>query len=87
MNTEEIEKAINNLKEYCREDKEFRENMAEDNYKSDFDIFCDKHINDIETVVGTLENIKESSQALIKEMKKDGSQYWARRWEKILEGK
>ena len=50
----EIEKHIQNLKKYCKDDLDFISQTAEEE-KSDFDIFCDNHIADIEAVIAELE--------------------------------
>lgn len=48
----ELEKAIKNLKEYIKIDKEMRKDTKE---MSDFDLFCEQHINDIQIVLDKLE--------------------------------
>lgn len=50
----EIKKAIEDLEEYVRIDKELRQNTAD---KSDFDKFCDEHIEAIETVLKEIEKL------------------------------
>ena len=49
----DIENNIRNLELYCNYDIEFRSQTAEEE-KSDFDIFCDNHIADIEAVIQEL---------------------------------
>lgn len=53
----ELEKHIKNLEKYCEDDIEFRSQTAEEE-KSDFDIFCDNHIADIEAIIKELKNIQ-----------------------------
>lgn len=50
----EIEKAIRNLEEYIAIDKEMRKDTKE---MSDFDLFCQQHINDIQIVLDKLEEV------------------------------
>lgn len=50
----EVEKAIRNLEEYIAIDKEMRKDTKE---MSDFDLFCQKHINDIQIVLDKLEEV------------------------------
>ena len=67
----EIEQHINNLKEYCRLD---RENIE---YQGDFGEFCKGHIEDIEAVLTALDNsvskdeIKEIIQRIDNDVKKN----------------
>ncbi len=48
-----ISKHIENLEQYCKDDIEYRNQTAEEE-KSDFDIFCDNHIADIQAVIKEL---------------------------------
>ena len=48
-----ISKHIENLEQYCKDDIEYRSQTAEEE-KSDFDIFCDNHIADIQAVIKEL---------------------------------
>lgn len=50
-----ISKHIENLKKYCKDDIEYRSQTAGEE-KSDFDIFCDNHIADIEAVIKEIED-------------------------------
>lgn len=50
----ELEKAIRNLEEYIAIDKEMRKDTKE---MSDFDLFCQQHINDIQIVLDKLEEV------------------------------
>lgn len=50
----ELEKAIKNLEEYIKIDKEMRKDTKE---MSDFDLFCEQHINDIQIVLDKLEEM------------------------------
>ncbi len=50
-----VNKHIQNLKKYCKDDIDFRGQTAEEE-KSDFDVFCDNHIADIEAVIEELNN-------------------------------
>ena len=50
---EELEKHINNLKEYCKIDRKYMD------YEGDFGEFCKGHIEDIEAVINELEAIKD----------------------------
>lgn len=50
----ELEKAIKNLEEYIKIDKEMRKGTKE---MSDFDLFCEQHINDIQIVLNKLEEV------------------------------
>ena len=48
-----IEEHIKNLEKYCKDDIEYRSQTAEEE-KSDFDIFCDNHISDIQAAIKEL---------------------------------
>lgn len=50
----EVEKAIRNLEEYIAIDKEMRKDTKE---MSDFDLFCQQHISDIQIVLDKLEEV------------------------------
>lgn len=49
------EQAIKGLKDYCELDKRIR-NFSE---KTDFDVFCDDHILDIESLIYAYEELTE----------------------------
>ena len=57
----EVSQAIKELKEYVKVDKEHR---AVNSYNSDFDKFCDNHIESIEIVLKRLEHLKEENEHL-----------------------
>lgn len=67
-----IDEHIKNLEEYCQDDIEFRSQTAEEE-KSDFDIFCDNHIADIEAVISELERRNKIIESMIKYIEKRGT--------------
>lgn len=54
-----LEEHIKNLEKYCEDDIEFRSQTAEEE-KSDFDIFCENHIADIQAVIKELKNTQSN---------------------------
>lgn len=55
----EIKKSIENLTKYVEIDKKYRKT---DDDKSDFDKFCDEHINDIEILLKYVEELDKKFQ-------------------------